>query len=421
MEKNKTEIYCLGSEKFKTKTINVFFCDRLNKETVSYNALIANVLKRGTKNLKTVKDITIKCQELYSAALASDVDKKGEIQVISFAVSFIDEKYIKEKPSIFKDSADLLFDIITNPLSDGKSFNKEYVEQEKVNLCDLIESKINDKAYYAMSRCIEEMCENEAYGLDELGDIKTISEIDENSLYEYYRNIFLKKLQVRVFVTGDVSKEDMDYTEKLFGNIGGADAEKINCAGELFEAGNEIRTITEKMDVLQGKLCMGFRTMTGISSPDYYDLTICNMILGGGVKSKLFQNVREKESLAYYAYSRLDKFKGIMVISAGIEANNREKAEKLILEQIDSVKNGDISDSEFEAAVNSYIGAVNQMNDGQRTLADFFLGQSLCGVEDTLEDIKTKVKRVTRESVAKAAEKIKPDTFYFLAPEEVSV
>ena len=404
----------LKSNKFKTKTVNIFFCDTLNNESASYNSLLTFVLKRGTVNYPALKELTIREQELFNTKVYSDVDKKGEIQVASFTLSVIDEKYVKEQEDIFERAVDFLFEIIKNPLVIEDGFDREYVEQEKNNLCDLIESKINDKSFYANFRCFEEMCAGEPYAFDELGEPEIIRDITEKSLYKYYKDVFLK-LPAKIFLTGDLTDENIEYvknTFKEFEEFG--DIFQIN-PGKLVEAPENVKNINEKMNVLQGKLCMGFRTMTNALSDDYYDLTICNIIFGGGLESKLFKNVREKESLAYYAYSRLDKFKGLMIAAAGIDAENKYKTEKLILKQLEDIKNGDISDDEFNAAVNSYIDAVNKMQDGQRTLSEFYLGQMLFGMNDSLEDIKSKIKKVTKESVAKSAEKIKLDTVYFLS------
>lgn len=163
---------------------------------------------------------------------------------------------------------------------------------------------------------------------------------------------------------------------------------------------------------------MGFRTQTCADDVLYPALTICNMILGGGIESKLFQNVREKESMAYYAYSRVDKFKGVLLVAAGIDVANKEKAQALILEQVKAIQQGDVTEKEFDAAVNSYLDALCQMKDKQRTQAEFYLGQTLCNVQGDLDDLTAKIQQVTKDAVVQAAQRIALDTVYFLTAAE---
>ena len=412
----KIELYDIKSNKFTTKTITVYLCDKLDSQRASYNSLLISVLKRGTRKMPTFTDMVIYGQELYDTKIYADVEKKGEIQVVSFTVSMVDEKFIRDSQGIFNKSVDFLHEVITDPLLENGLFKKEYVEQEKVNLCDLIDSKINDKASYASARCFEEMCKNEHYGIDIDGDKEIIKDIDNKKLYEYYKNTFLKKMMVKIFATGDLNEENIEYINKIFGYMT-KEVDKLPIdTGELHPAPAQMKNIIDRMNVLQSKICMGFRTMTKAGDEDYYSLAMANMILGGGTESKLFLKIRERESMAYYIHSRIDKFKGVMIISGGIEVQNKDKVIKLIMQELEEIKIGNISDDEFGAAINSYIDAVNQLQDGQRTLSDYYLGQYLCGVTYNVEKSIEKVKAVTKESVAKAAQKIQLDTVYTLEP-----
>ena len=407
--------------KFNTKTVNLFFCDGLTEEKASYNALIPLVLRRGTEKYPTSKAINIRCQELYDTGIYADIDKKGEVQVASFAASVLENRFAKEEPALFQKAVDLLFEMITNPCLEQGVFKTEYVEQEKENLCDLIASKINDKSFYANFRCIETMCVGEAYSVDEMGKEALIRTITSEDLYAYYKNVFLKKIPLVVYVTGNVSQEDLDYVAACCEKAGLAEeAGALPSAGVIVPANLPVKEVREEMHVIQGKLCLGFRTQTCANDPLYPALTICNMILGGGIESKLFQNVREKESMAYYAYSRVDKFKGVLIVAAGIDVANKERAQALILEQVEAIKRGEITEKEFHAAMNSYLDAVCQMKDKQRTQAEFYLGQTICGVQGDLEDLTAKMQQVTKEAVIQAANRISLDTVYFLtATEEV--
>ena len=419
MKNANVQIIPVRDTKFNTKTVNIFFCDTLTTERAAYHSLIPMVLRRGTQNYPTTKELNIRCQELYSTGIYADVDKKGEVQIASFTVSFLEEKYAKEETNLFQKAVDLLFEMLGNPLLEHGCFSKNYVEQEKENLCDLIASKINNKSFYANYRCVEEMCAQEAYSIDEMGTEETVRALTAEALYSYYKDVFLKKLPVLVYVTGNVNEADLAYVSTCCEKMGlASEAGNLPSPGTLLPAKDPAKEVIEPMNVIQGKLCMGFRTQTCANDPLYPALTICNMILGGGMESKLFQNVREKESMAYYAYSRIDKFKGVLLVAAGIEIENYEKAKDLILRQVKAIQQGDITEQEFEAAINSYLDAVTQMKDKQRTQAEFYLGQTICNVEGNLDDLTEKIRQVTKEAVVQVSQRILLDTVYFLTAKE---
>lgn len=413
-EFNGIEFYRIPADKFKTFTFSVYFCDSLNKERVSYNALIPFVLRRGSKEYPTSKKITEKLQELYGASFYSDVSKKGEVQATFFSADAVNAKYANRIDGLFSKLIDFIFGIITDPVLEKGVFKKDYVEQEKKTLIDLVESRKNDKGSYAVQRCFEEMCKGEAYSIFEAGTADDIKSIDEKSLYEYYTSVFLKRLPIKIFVTGEVSEEDFSYLVSKFKELPRDQIMNISSAGEIKPAGNEVKNVTDKMNVIQGKLCLGFRTNISPQDDLYFPLTICNTIYGGGIHSKLFQYVREKASLAYYASSHMDKFKGVMIVTSGIDIANKEKAQKIMLEQLEEIKKGNISDFEFNSAMKTYVTAVNLLKDGQRSISDFFLGQTLLGLDYGLSQLLERLEKVTIEDVAKAAQKIQLDTVYFL-------
>jgi len=179
----------------------------------------------------------------------------------------------------------------------------------------------------------------------------------------------------------------------------------------------QVKKVEEKMDVSQGKLCMGFRTHVEPASEDYYPLVVYNGILGGDVHSKLFMNVREKASLAYYAQSVLEKYKGLMIIMSGIESENRSKAEEIILKQVEAMKQGDFTKEDLEAAQKSLETGLKSMQDSQGGIVDFFLSQHLTESGEDFDSMIEKLKSVTADDVVRVAQNVQLDTIYFLKPD----
>lgn len=414
---NGIEVYRINSVKFKTSSIHFFFQDNLTRESVTLNSLLPAVMRRGSRNYPTLGDISKQLENLYGATFDCGVTKKGERHIMQFYAEFLSKRYIPDRTDSFKASLDLLYDIITRPALENGRFREDYLEQEKDKLRILIEGRVNDKMSYSVDRCLEETCRDEPYGIYDYGFVEDLPGISAEALTDHYKKV-METYPMQVYLAGDISEED---TKDLLDRLSGFKRGNVLQLGNGFakKQPEETRYVTEPMNVTQGKLCIGFRTNTPPDSPDYTALMVYNGVLGGGIHSKLFQNVREKASLAYYSYSRLEKFKGLMVISSGIETQNKDKALEIILRQLEAIKSGEISDHELEATVKSMETGLKSLGDSQLSLVDFYLSQTVSGTNENLGDIGENIKKVTKDQIISTAQNIKLDTVYFLTSQGV--
>lgn len=406
------EIYKIPFDKFKTNTISIYFHDDLTKEKAALNALLPAVLKQGSEKYPTRKDISIKLQELYGSIFEGGVSKKGELQLLYFYLETIRDSYANKDEKLAEEAFETMFEVLTKPNVIDGGFDDALVDVEKTNMKNYIESLLNDKMGYSMERCIEEMCKEEAFGIYELGRIEDYDKIDGKVLYQHYLKV-LSELPVSIYITGQAEDSLINKVKDAFLSLKKANL-KITKKTSFSDAPENTRYIEEKMDVNQGKLCMGFRTNVSPSSDDYYSLMVYNSILGGGLHSKLFQNVREKEGLAYSAFSRIERFKGLLVISAGIEMFNKDKVIDIINVQMEDMKKGNISDYEFSSSIKTIESSINSMKDSQISLSDFILGQNILGTSETLDSVIEKIKKVTKEDIIKISKVVIADTTYFL-------
>lgn len=409
---NGIDVYRVSAGKFKTSSINFFFSDNLRKESVTLNALVPAVLRRGSSRFKSFRDIALRLEELYGASFDCGVAKKGECHIIQYYIEFISDRFTLEDTSLFENAFNLLFEIVNNPGLENGAFREDYLSQEKDNLKKLIESRINDKMQYGVERCFEEMCKDEPYGLYEYGYVADLQKITSKELYAHYRKM-MEEYPLQVYLAGDMDKSMMDIVIKKLSAMKRSQTQKLDCCNVEKRPG-PVKNITEKMNVTQGKLTLGFRTNTAPGSTDYYSLIVCNGILGGGIHSKLFQNVREKASLAYYSYSRLDRFKGLMVISSGVDIKNKEKAQEIMLEQLEGIKKGNISDYEYESTMKTLETGIKSLMDSQMQIVDFYLSQEISKTGDSFSAMADKIKKVTKQDVVNISSKIQLDTVYFL-------
>ena len=409
---NGVSIFNIPQDKFKTNTINIFFVDNLSKENVAKNALMLSVLKRGTKNYPKTLDLKKKQEELYGLSFGCDVYKKGETQVLQFHANVIDNRFTPNNENLINEAFLFIKDIILNPYIVNGLFNSEYIETEKSNIIKLIESKINDKMYYATQSLIENMCSDELFGIFEYGNVEDYGNITDNDLIKnYYR--MLNNMPMYIFVSGNVSNEQILDSTKCFRELKRGQIIKIN-RPNIKKTVLEEKMIIDSMDIIQDKFCMGFRTNIEPQSKEYVHLMVYNSILGGGMTSKLFSNVREKNGLCYYIYSNLIRYKGIMIISTGIDAKNKDKVKSMILKEMDNMKAGNITELEREMAIRRIKTSLMELKDTQYSIADFNLTNVLFESNISIEDFIELINDVTTEDIVRVSKNIVLDTEYLL-------
>ena len=412
--KNGITFYRINSDKFKTSRADLFFVDNLTKERASGNAILPLMMKRGCKSYPSVKELESKLEELYGADIDGGVTKKGELQFIGFHMSHISDRYTKGE-RLFDECSDLLMCMIENPLMEDGGFKKSLFMQERDNMIDYIRSRVNDKMRFSLTRCIEEMCVDEAYAIPEDGTEEDVLLLDPQNTLAIYEEM-IKTYPAYAYISGKVDDKSIQRFIDGFLAADRGNVKKINPTG-IYKDVKEVRKIDEQMDISQGKLCMGFRTHVEPASDEYYPLVVYNGILGGDAHSKLFRNVREKASLAYYAQSILEKYKGLMLIMSGIEAENRGRAEAIILEQVEAMKKGDIAKEDIEATLKALETGMKAMQDSQGAIVDFFMSQHLTESGEDFDSMIEKLKAVTLDDVVKVAQKVQLDTIYFLKPD----
>lgn len=398
------EITKLQTNKFKTNLCSVFLTLPLKKETVTKNALLVSVLRRGTKKLTTQEDISKRLEEMYGAGFNCGVDKIGNYHVLKFYLETLDNKYVLNNENNLQDGIDLLLEIIFNPLIENEAFKKEYVEQEKENLSKMLLSRKDNKASYAIERLIEEMFNGEPYSLYKYGNIEDLKNIDEKNLYDYYKKI-IKESKVDLFILGE------NIENIKIPNIKTNLLEKIDI--KHFKTG-KTKIVKENLDVTQGKLIIGLNA----PNTNKMAVSLFNTVLGGGANSKLFQNVREKESLAYSASSSYIRRQNTILIKTGIEIANYEKTLNIIKKQLEEMKNGNISDEEFDAAKELLISSISLIPESAEDMIAFYFDQSLFEENLTVQDYIMKLKNITKEQIIEIAKQVTMDTIYFLKRED---
>lgn len=403
-------LHIVKTDKFKTNTIVWKMKAPLKEETVTLRALLPNVLQSSTKQYPTTTALRTYLDELYGAGFFVDLAKKGEHHIMSFSVDIANEKFLKDSTPLLQKGINFLSEVLLNPNVENDAFHSETVEKEKRTLKQRIQSIYDDKMRYSSVRLVEEMCKGEAYSLDANGISEKVDEITAKTMFDYFQKA-INEDELHLYIIGDVDVKEVEaFCEKLQFE----DRAQIQQTDKDLVQNKKVKEIKEKQDVKQGKLNIGYRTNVRFGDKDYFALQVFNGIFGGFSHSKLFINVREKASLAYYAASRLESHKGLLMVMSGIEAKNYDQAITIIREQMDAMKKGDFSDQEIEQTKAVINNQLLETTDTSRGLVEILYHNIIAQQNLTVDDWLQGVNDVSKEDIISVAEKIELDTIYFL-------
>lgn len=406
------DLRIIDEPKFKTNQISVFFNLPMTRENVTKQALLPAVLKRGTEKYPTLTLISRQLDNMYGAGFKTGVRRKGDGEAMYFTITYVRDRFTGT--NLTSEVLDFLREFIFNPLISDGGFKLEYLDNEKENLKQAIEGLINDKREYVDVKCRESMFKDQPYGMYEAGYVEDLDGITAKNLYEFYQKT-LSDSKTDIFATGDFDDETLKLIEAFAEEFSERDAGYVKTEPAAADPEKtEPDIITEEFPVTQSKFTIGLRCGVDPVSNEYYSLMLASCIFGGSPFSKLFNNVREKLSLAYYCISRVERFKSVMFISSGIETKNFKAAYDETMVQFNKMKNGEIDDAEFENSKRYLISSINSMKDGLSAMEDYYLSQAILGKNGVLDDLIAAIEKVTKEEVSAVFNKISVDTVYLL-------
>lgn len=403
-------LHLIQSKKFKTDLISVYFLRPLTMEEATLNALLTRILDRGTAKYPTAQRLNQHMDELYGMSVVSDVLKIGERHQVQLKVQFPRSPLIGK--NLMVDGLDLLSEVIYNPLIINNGFSPEYFELEKQQLKQEIESRVNDKTTYAIDRCTELMCADEPFRFYAYGDVDYLETVTNEQLYEHYLDV-IKHSKMDLIAIGDF---DFDVTEKLIREhftIALSDVAEIS--NEVIDMPiEELRIEQEAMAVQQGKLVIGYRTYTDRKDPLYFAVQIFSAIFGGMPSSKLFMNLREKESLCYFIGTKVEKLKGLLYVIAGIDFDKYDRSLELIDVEFANMLAGDFNEEDMDMAKKSIVASLKSISDYPNSFSNFYYNQSMLDETIDINHYVASFESVTKEQIVEAGKRIQKDLIYFL-------
>lgn len=402
----------ITDERYKTNRISINLIMPLDKETASANAIVPSILTRGNKSYPDFMKLTKKLHALYGAVLSNTVGKLGDAQVCTISISGIDDAFALSGENLTEEMSSILIECLLNPVLEDGLFTDKNFNLEKNNLIDQIDAEINDKRTYAINRASAILCEDEPYGIGRYGSKKSAEKLTNTMAYDAYKKMLSDSRIEIVFVgCGDYNNARTVF-EKAFAAFDRSDAKMPATA--LSKPKTEPLTHTEKLQVNQSKMVLGFKT----DCDDVSAMRLMTALYGGTPTSKLFMNVRERLSLCYYCVARYDRIKGLMLVDCGVENDNIEKAKDEILAQLESVKQGDFTDADIENDKLSLLNSFKTIGDAASAVEGWYVAQIYSGTSFTPEEEGEKLSNIGKDEIVNAAKSLNLDTIYILTGEE---
>ncbi|SDY37504.1 EF-P 5-aminopentanol modification-associated protein YfmF [Thermoactinomyces sp. DSM 45892] len=402
------------TDKFKTTSIMLKINSPLSEETVTARALIPEILQSGTMDYPNRTMIKQKLDDMYGAVLMTDIQKNGDHHVITFRIDVVSERYLSSKVSLLQEALLLLHQIVMDPCleNDNDTFVKGIVEQEKRVLQQRIQSIYDNKMVYSSVRMTEELFAEDVYRLPEYGRIEDLDVLDSKAIYQVYKQM-LQHDRMDLFIVGSFNEDSIkEIVSSLFGNERSVrEPQTVHTWNK-----NVIRekVVFDQKEVKQGHLLMGYRTYATSIEDNYVATRVANCLLGGSPSSKLFTNVREKNSLAYFVGSKLEPYKGALIVVAGIEFDRYDQTVDIIRKQIVAIKKGDFTESDMEQAKALLINQLWSNIDTSLGLIELAYPEIIENRPLSLQDRIKKIRNVTKEDVIRSVNRWELDTIYFL-------
>lgn len=409
------DLYAYRSDKFKSEILSVKLVVPCDRELSPINTLMLSVLRRGSEKYGSLAKINKRLDDLYAACLSINNSRIGDNQAIGYTAEIIGNRFIPDKLDVLDGVIDIMSQVLLYPaLDENGYFQHKYVDSEKINLCNNIRSRINDTSSYAIARCREIMFADCPYGASLTGTEKQVSDITAQTLTQRWREV-ISNSRFRCFYLGEENPETVvAKLRHYFANKPTAENEipiLRKYGYENTDKHKELR-VDEKMPVTQGKLVLGFRFPSSASG---YAERVLNELYGASPVSKLFTNVREKLGLCYSCTSFYISTKNVMYVIAGINASDRELAEREMLEQLECIKRGEFTESEFCAIKKSIdSGIISGACDSLGYIEDFYFYRKVLGIDENVETFRRRIAEVTAHDVSEAAKSATLDTVYFL-------
>lgn len=403
-------LHLIPTHKFKTIECTIHFVGQLDERSISGRSLLSNLMTESTVDFPTPAALKQRLANLYGTDLSSNVSRIGQRHLLNIHLSLADEHYTKER--YIEEALAILHDIVFKPHLMGSSFDENIFEMARRQLIDQIKDIYNDKRAYAVRQTQQTYFEDEAQRMPAIGQVSDLENIQLVDLQMIYQNMCLED-EIHIYVLGAV---DEDWWYEYFKTWPLAGRELIS--GEIRyhqSAPKNVQRKGQSQHIQQAKLIMAFNDQNQEATPE--ELMVFNGVFGGDAHSKLFKQIREKENLAYYAYSSISLSRAQMLVDMGIDNQNKAKAEQIVLEELDKIVQQEVTDQELIQTKKSLTNQIYQSADNPLRMINRHLSATLLGCEQSEAEQIACIDKVSRADIARIAGQMIISTVFVLRSE----
>ena len=403
-------LHLIRTNKFKTVTMKVLFHTPIKKEDITKRILLSDILLQSSKKYESKRSMTIEAEELYSASISTGNQRLGNYIFTSFNLQVLNDKYTEE--GNLEKSIEFLSEILFHPNINQKSFLKDKLDLAKYNTVVNLSTIKENTTNYSMIKLLEKYDSESPVSYQMQGYLDDLEKIDEKNLYDSYLKM-IDNDYVDIFIVGDFDSRKMISIIKKYYKFKKIKKEKESYYLPVKKLRKKRQFAKEAIDNTQSKLSIALPIMKLTPFERDYVLTLANLIYGGGTDSKLFQNVREKNSLCYTIRSFISKLDNLMVVTAGIDKSNYEKTVNLITSNLLDLKKGKFTDKDINIAKEIYDTSLEEIEESPLSMINEALSETIFDVEE-ISIRKEKISKVRKSDITRVLKKINMDTVFLL-------
>lgn len=404
-------LQCYTDNRFKQNALSIQYVRPMRREEAAMNALIPSVLLRGCNSAPDLRQITMRLDTLYGASVSPISRRSGDYQTTGFYVGMMDDRFAMGGEPLLEETLAFVGELLFDYPTENGGFLDAFVQGEKTNQIYAIEAERNDKRTYAAQQLLKKMCGPDSFGLPRMGEPEEVSAITPQALLRHYETL-RRESPVELFYVGSAQPGKVEAAlQKIFA---GEKRDYRPLPPQTDLAPGPKQALSEAMEIAQGKLAMGYVTPITNRSTAFPAMQMLSTVFGGGMTSKLFQNVREKQSLCYSIGSGYYGAKGIVLVSAGIDFDKEQHVRQEVEKQLDACRRGEISQAEVDAARHSLISALQAVPDSPSSIENYYSTMTLNGCGMDPQRHRAALEAVTAEDLIAAAKTLELHSTYFL-------
>ena len=404
-------LYTVKTNRFKTCQMEIIFKDEASRESAMLKTFLADLMTDCSERYASRKEVARTLEELYQASFYGLTNKTGNLMMTSFVLNFLNPKYVKDKDYLEK-VLELPLEMILHPAIKAGDFDIKNFNIVKNRLHDEILSVGENINRVSLKKALEKLDYHSPSSYGILGTIKELDDISPKKLADAYQDLIQSSCDI--FIIGDL---DMDMVSNIIFKYFKNPIVKTKEMPSLYVENKDskrMRHVVETSKFLETNLVQIYSLENLTDKEKITTFHFYNYLLGGGgLNTKLYQLLREKNSLCYGVKSMYLKYDNLLVIQTSIDKNDVKKAEKLIKQAFREMSRGEFSDEELAYAKESFIFSLNLSLDNQAGILNNYVFHVLDNLPLISDRIKM-IENITREEIVAIASKIKPNISFIL-------